>query len=111
MQQESDIDALAGVLSDPIARHILLTARSEYISVDDLSDSCDASLPTIYRRLKTLRRYNLVTEHAVLGDNGCHFMKYKTNVRRITGEITDRGLELHVILNNGETPITSVIER
>ncbi len=53
------------------------------MSANELSDTCDVSLVTVYRRLEKLVEHDLISEQDELAPDGNHFKKYKTSVEHI----------------------------
>lgn len=83
------------VLADEYSRRILLAADREPRTAKDLSDICDASLTTIYRRVSTLRDHGLVEEHSTVGADGAHRSQFETTLE-----------ELHVTVSEGELSLS-----
>lgn len=97
MSEDDEIERLAAVLEDPTARTILTEASREPVSATTLSERCDVSEPTIYRRLDDLRECDLLVERTKLDpDGGHHRTMYSTNLERITVELRDGELALQV---------------
>jgi predicted transcriptional regulator len=93
---EPDVADLAAVLEDGCARCILVQARTEPMSASELADGCDVSEPTVYRRLETLREYDLVVERTQPEEGGHHYHVYRTRLDRVTIQLTDDGFEVDV---------------
>jgi len=97
VSEDDEIERLAAVLEDPTARTILTEASREPVSATTLSERCDVSEPTVYRRLEDLRECNLLVERTKLDpDGGHHRTMYSTNLERITVELREGQLELQV---------------
>lgn len=97
MSEGDDIERIAGVLEDPTARKILTETSTEPMSATTLSERCDVSEPTIYRRLENLRECALLVEQTQLDpEHGHHRTMYATNFERLTVELQNGQLELHV---------------
>ncbi|AHF99487.1 ArsR family transcriptional regulator [Halostagnicola larsenii XH-48] len=80
MSEDCDLTELLAVLDDEYARAILTETSVEPMSASTLSDRCDASLPTIYRRLDRLTECQLVTEETELAQDGNHYSVYSANL-------------------------------
>lgn len=94
---ECDVETIGALLEDPIARTILVRTSQEPMSASTLSDHCDASRPTVYRRLEDLRQCDLLVERTRPDpDRGHHRTVYRTNLRRITVRIRDGTMELRI---------------
>lgn len=62
-----------------------------------LSDRCDASQPTVYRRLGDLRDHELLLERTQPDpDRGHHRTVYLTNLPRITVELRDGTIAVQI---------------
>lgn len=96
MSEELDLDAVASVVDDECSRRILVHAHDGYMSVSDLADACDVSESTVYRRLERLRDLDLVVERRRPDDRGHHYAEYRSNLERLTLEVTADGFELRV---------------
>lgn len=67
------------------------------MSATTLSERCDVSEPTIYRRLEVLRECELLIERTQLDpDRGHHRTMYATNFERLIVELQNGQLELQV---------------
>jgi len=92
--ETGETDATAAVfqlLADDYSRRILLAADQEPRTAKDLSDICDASLATIYRRVSTLQEHGLLQKHSTVGSDGAHRRQFETTLE-----------ELHVTVSDGE---------
>lgn len=94
---EADSSAtLLRVFADDYSREILLAADEEPRTAKDLSEICDASLTTIYRRISTLREHDLVEVHSTIGSGGEHKQLFETTVEAFHVTISEGNLELAV---------------
>lgn len=96
MSEESEAAAVATVVADDTARRILIETRTRPMSVDELSDRCDVSPSTIYRRVEDLAAHDLVEERRRPDQDGHHYTVYAARVDRLVFEATDDGFELEV---------------
>jgi DNA-binding transcriptional ArsR family regulator len=97
VSEDSDIEAVAAVLEDETARTILTETSLEPMSANTLSERCDASKPTVYRRLEDLRELDLLVEQTKPDpDGGHHSTVYSTNMDRIAVELRDGKLRLEI---------------
>lgn len=83
MSEEIELSTVLSVLDDEYARDILTHTSVEPMSASTLSERCDASLPTIYRRLDRLEACRLVTEETELAPDGNHYSVYSANLQRL----------------------------
>jgi len=88
--------SLLEVFADDYSRTILLAAEEEPRTAKDLSEVCDASLATIYRRISTLRSHNLIAVHSTIGSGGEHKQLFETTVEAFHVSIADGEFELSV---------------
>lgn len=58
------------------------------LSASELSDTCDASLPTVYRRIEEIVTCNLVAERNVIDADGNHY-NYEAAVEQATVYLDD----------------------
>ncbi|MFP8954778.1 helix-turn-helix domain-containing protein [Natrialbaceae archaeon A-arb3/5] len=89
MSEESSLEDLFAVLDDEYARAILTETSTEPMSAKSLADACDASLPTIYRRIDRLSEHGLIEERTEFADEGRHYGVYKATLDRIVIELGD----------------------
>nr|WP_241430061.1 winged helix-turn-helix domain-containing protein [Halococcus saccharolyticus] len=97
-----DLGAMTSLLDDEYARTILEAARDEPLSADELSDACEASSSTVYRRIERLQAQNLLDDHQRLDPDGHHHKVYSTRVERVTVELRDDGFACTVDRGGGE---------
>ena len=87
---------MLAVLDDEYAREILTNTSIEPMSASTLSERCDASLPTIYRRLERLEECHLVTEETELAPDGNHFSVYSANLDQLELSLEDGSFTLEL---------------
>lgn len=97
MSEERSIESIAAVLEDSTARTILAETSREPMSANTLSERCNVSEPTVYRRLEDLRACDLLVERTKLDtDRGHHRTMYATNLDRITVTLRDGEFTLKI---------------
>lgn len=113
MGEDADIETVAGLLEDEIARRILTQTSTEPMSASTLEERCDASGPTIYRRLERLEACDLVVERTRPDpEDGHHRKVYAPNLRRVRIELVDGELQLSIDRReNMSDRFTDLIER
>ena len=74
-------------LGDEKTRHCLRMLNGEPKSAREVSERTGYSLPTIYRRLNTLRQAGLIDSQTTIDPNGDHYEAFSTVTERITVEI------------------------
>lgn len=92
VSEESDLATIVGLLDDEHARSILTAASVEPMSASELSDLCDVSESTIYRRVDRLSEESLLQETTRPRPDGHHETVYSTNLD--TFEVTVRDGEI-----------------
>jgi DNA-binding transcriptional ArsR family regulator len=94
---DPDVATVASLLEDGTVREILTRTSVEPMSVRRLKDHCDASGPTIYRRLERLREADLVVERTRPDpDGGHHRQVYAPNLDRVVVDLDDGAFSVRV---------------
>jgi len=88
------------LLDDRYARMILRETTREPMSAKVLSDVCDASLSTIYRRVDALQEQDLIAERTEPDPDGHHYTVYEASVSHVGIELDDG--DLNVVVSNDE---------
>lgn len=92
-----DLETIADLLADETVREILTRTSREPMSARNLKEHCDASGPTIYRRLERLREAELLTERTQPDPDGGHHRKvYAPNLDRVVVELDDGTLSVGI---------------
>jgi len=86
---DTDTAAIAAVLDDDYARAILAATSTEPMSATQLSETCDASPPTIYRRLNQLKAHDLIAERTRLDPDGNHYAVYAARLEAVAIRLDD----------------------
>ena len=89
MNEGLDLEELLSILDDEYARSILIETSQRPMSAKHLAEACDASLPTIYRRIDRLSEQGLVTERPKFRDEGRHYSVYEATLNRVTIDLDD----------------------
>ena len=84
------------LLEDEYARSILIEASIEPMSVETLTERCNASPPTIYRRIERLEEHEFVQSYQELDPDGHHYKTYSTRLERVAIEVGDGEMEIEV---------------
>lgn len=93
---EKAVNDVIRLLDDDCARQILIETTSEPMSANELSERCDVSLPTVYRRLEELNEHELINEQTRAAPDGHHYSVYAAALDRVEIEITEAGLEVDI---------------
>jgi predicted transcriptional regulator len=97
VSEDPDVETVAGLLEDETVRVILTETSIEPMSASTLSERCDASEPTIYRRLEELRACDLVEQRTRPDpDGGHHHNVYAPTLQRAIVELEEGALTLDV---------------
>jgi predicted transcriptional regulator len=78
------------LLGDEHVQTILSVTSEQPMSASELSDMCNVSSVTIYRRLEQLVEHDLVSAQDEIAADGNHFKKYEATVEHI-GVRLDQG--------------------
>lgn len=98
--EKVDSSTLFEVFADDYSRMILLAADEEPRTAKALSELCDASLTTVYRRISTLQEYDLIAVHSTIGSGGEHKQLFETTIEALHVEISEGNLELSIETRN-----------
>jgi predicted transcriptional regulator len=77
VDEDRSIEDILDTIGDRHARTVLAAISREPRSAKELSEECDLSLPTIYRRLELLEEHDLVTERTTVAEDGNHYSIYE----------------------------------
>lgn len=110
MSEECDEAELLRLLDDEYARGILTATSRQPMSATELSEACDASEPTIYRRVQDLKACDLLAERTAYDEDGHHYGVYVATVERATVEFDDGELRVTVDRRRPEAPADRLTE-
>lgn len=91
-------DDVFEVLGSELAREIVVLASHEPHSAEELAERTDASLPTIYRRVEALQRYDLLEASVRIDEDGNKYRLFETTLQRVCFEVDDGGFEVDIEL-------------
>lgn len=89
MVKVSDDLRVIRAIDDPCSRHILCLTNGEAKSAKELSDACELSLPSTYRRLNRLCESDLLNKRTHVNPEGHHYKLYESDVVSIEVFFTD----------------------
>ncbi|HMB51013.1 winged helix-turn-helix domain-containing protein [Natronoarchaeum rubrum] len=95
MTDDEDAELLS-LLDDEYARAILIETSKEPMSADALTERCDASPPTVYRRIDRLDEHDLVEAEQELDPDGHHYKTYRARLERVSVELSDGEMDVRV---------------
>lgn len=107
MSEDRSPGELFSLLEDEYARTILMATSKRAMSAKALSEECDASLPTVYRRIERLLDCGFLTEQTRIAEDGHHYGVYEARLQRLTVDLDDGDLRLTV----EERPTEDVADR
>jgi len=96
VSDESDLETVVGLLDDEYARAILTATCEEPRSVSELSEECESSMTTIYRRVERLSDADLLTEGTRPRSDGHHDTVYAANLDRVEIRLRDGELRFEL---------------
>ena len=76
---DRSIEEILDTIGDKHARRVLSAISREPKSAKELSEECDLSLPTVYRRIEMLEEYKLVTDRTLVAEDGNHYKVFESN--------------------------------
>lgn len=89
-------ETLLDVLEDEYARDILVETAKGPRSVEELSEACEASPSTIYRRIDRLEELSLVAPEQRLDPEGHHYKVYGARLEAASIVLTPQGFEVEI---------------
>lgn len=96
VSDKPDADEILALLDDSYAQEILRQTRDDAMSAKELSEACDISISTIYRRAERLVDCGLLAERRVPQPDGNHYSMYEARLDELTVRLTDDGFEISV---------------
>ncbi|THE63340.1 ArsR family transcriptional regulator [Salinadaptatus halalkaliphilus] len=84
-----DAETIGELLEDEYARSILAAISVESLSAEELAEECDASPPTVYRRLNRLQEHDLIDEEQIPSPDGHHYRRFSARLEQVTIELQD----------------------
>ncbi|GAB7019094.1 winged helix-turn-helix domain-containing protein [Halostagnicola sp. A-GB9-2] len=100
-------DELFAQLDDEYARRILVETTGGTRSAKELSDACNASLSTIYRRAERLIDCGLLAEQTIVEEEGNHYSVYEARLDSLTVDLDEDGFSVTI----EEKPTDSLSDR
>ncbi|EMA51274.1 MULTISPECIES: winged helix-turn-helix domain-containing protein [Halococcus] len=96
MSEDCPTNEVFALLDDEYARTILTATSTQPMSAKALSEECDASLPTVYRRAERLAECGLIEEGTRLADDGHHYSVYEARLDQLTVDLEEGELQITV---------------
>lgn len=89
MADDLDPADVFALLDDEYARSILAATSQQHMTATELSDHCEMSLSTVYRRTDALEECGLLDTRTEIDRHGNHREIYSARLRRLTVELED----------------------
>lgn len=102
MSEDCGEEELLALLEDEYARAILTATSEEPMSANELSERCNASVTTIYRRIDRLLACELLEERLQPQPDGNHYRVYAATLSRFAIEF--EGGERRLALERRDAP-------
>ena len=96
MDEEQSIEEILDTIGDEHARKVLAAISREPQSAKELSEECDLSLPTVYRRIEMLNEYDLVKDQTLVADDGNHYKVYESNFESTVISLEDDEYKIRI---------------
>ena len=97
MTDEAVLEDVAGVLEDECARTILTATSVRPMTARELTERCDVSGPTIYRRIETLRELDLIEAQTRPDTEGGHHEQlYAATLSHVSITLQDGTFEVAI---------------
>lgn len=94
------------VIADHRSLQILMAVNQKARSAQDLTNHCEGSLSSIYRRIDVLSDYNLLAENIQIDQEGHHYSVYETRFHDINISLDEGRVITEIQHNNGKTQYT-----
>lgn len=99
---ESEVHRILGALEDAECRIILEATGDDSLSAREVSETCEISLSTTYRKLESLAELGLLRERIRIRHSGRHTSEYSRCVEDVVVSLSTGGVELQI--SRPETP-------
>lgn len=104
VSEDPSTEEIFALLDDEYARAILAQTSIEPMSAKTLSDRCDASLPTIYRRTERLVDCDLLAERTEIGESGHHYSIFEARLDTLTVEVDEGDISVNLDTGRADDP-------
>ncbi|MFB6080768.1 MAG: winged helix-turn-helix domain-containing protein [Haloferacaceae archaeon] len=96
MDGDQQAEELLDTLGDRHVRRVLAAVEGEARSASEIASRLDLSLPTVYRRLETLTRHDLVDDRTFVADDGNHYKVYDCAFESTVVSLEDGSYEARI---------------
>ncbi|MFC7135994.1 helix-turn-helix domain-containing protein [Halobaculum litoreum] len=84
------------LLDDEYARSLLAATSHQPMTAAELSDQCEMSVSTVYRRLDALESCDLVASRVRPDADGDHTTEYESHLDRLSVRLDDGSFEVRI---------------
>lgn len=105
--KEWDPETVFDLLGCPTARRILALGAVQPCSAEEVSAHCEASKPTVYRRLNVLTDHDLLVERPAVDDQGTHYKTYETALDEVRFAVESGGFAVDIALTRDVVDVRS----
>jgi predicted transcriptional regulator len=96
VDDERSIEDILDTIGDEHARRVLAAISREPQSAKALSEECDLSLPTVYRRIEMLSEYDLIKDQTLVAEDGNHYKVYESNFESTVIRLEDDEYQVRI---------------
>ena len=111
MSEDCDDEKILALLDDEYARAILTATSAEPMSAQTLSERCDASVTTIYRRIDRLKDCDLVEEQLQPQPDGNHYKMYASRLESFSVRFEDGEMRAEITRAEAEEDVADRFTR
>jgi DNA-binding HxlR family transcriptional regulator len=111
VSEDCDEEDVLELLDDDYARAILTATSAEPMSANTLSERCDASVTTIYRRLDRLQDCDLVEEQLQPQPDGNHYKVYASRLESFSVSFEDGEMRADITREPAEEDVADRFTR
>ncbi len=111
MSEDCDDEEILALLDDEYARGILTATSAEPMSAQTLSERCDASVTTIYRRIDRLQDCDLVEEQLRPQPDGNHYKVYASRLESFSVRFEDGEMHAEITRERAEEDVADRFTR
>ena len=96
MAEDCPPDGVFALLDDEYARSLLLATSHKPMTAPELSDQCEMSKSTVYRRLNKLEECGLVSAVHVPNADGNHKKRYEAQLDKLVVSLNEGEFDLNL---------------
>lgn len=96
MAEDCPPDQVFALLDDEYARSLLSATSHKPMTASELSDQCDMSVSTVYRRLNKLENCDLVKVEHIPGPDGNHKKRYEAQLDNLVVSLDEGDFDVNL---------------